>query len=205
MSKSNGPHCGQISSVWSEGRIKQRFKLGWPLRHEGWMDPIQREGDPLCVHGNCTANSLLLCCQEAAGDRTQDALRGFTAISGRYPHRCSRVAIKLQGWGRPRRESAPICRSAAKRLRVDAGGHAEVHRQRSGTRGEGLTIQGRGGNVLSASEAHWSCCQRISDPQHLHSWVMKRNNLLLQMYVDTYATITWKNTRIRVANFLDFP
>lgn len=90
------------------------------------MDQIQREGDPLCVHGNCMANSLLLCCQEAAGDRTQDALRGFTAISGRYPHHCSRVAIKLRDWGTLRQESTPICRSAAKGLSVYTRGYTGV-------------------------------------------------------------------------------
>lgn len=85
------------------------------------------------------ANSLLLGCQEAAADRTQDAQRGLTAISGRYPHDCSRVAIKLQGGrpgrtAQPRQESTPICRSAAKRLSVDAGGHRGVTGSRVGHR-----------------------------------------------------------------------
>lgn len=46
MRKSKVPDWGQRPSVWSEGRIKQRFILGWPLRHEERMERIQREGDP---------------------------------------------------------------------------------------------------------------------------------------------------------------
>lgn len=59
------------------------------------MDQIQ--GDPVCVHGNCTANSLLLSSQQAASDRTQDSLRGFTAISGRYPVAATEWLLSTRG------------------------------------------------------------------------------------------------------------
>ena len=104
------------------------------------MDQIQREGDPLCVHGNCAANSLLLCCQEAAGDRTQDALGGFTAISSRYPHHCGRVAITMQGGRRHRglrnteQESTPICHPVD--LKVECG-HKKIHSGGGGSGGVG--------------------------------------------------------------------
>lgn len=108
------------------------------------MDQFQGERDPLCVHGNCMANSLLLCCQKATGDRTRDALRGFTAISSRYPTTAAEWQLN--------------CREAELR-EAKAGMNVSFSSQKVSecgykrTRGC-LTSQGRGRNVLSASAAH---------------------------------------------------
>lgn len=92
----NGPHSGQIlCMIWEEDLAAVHIRLSIEAWRLAGHSP--KEKRPLCVYGNCMANSLLLCCQEATGDRTRDALRGFMPISCRYTHHCSWAAIKLQG------------------------------------------------------------------------------------------------------------
>lgn len=103
------------------------------------------------------ANSLLLCCQEAAGDRTQDALRGFTAISSDTPT----TAAEWELNGRDGSEAGlRISKEginanlSLRGQRVECGHWGDVQGPQTVKWREVLTILGRGHNVPSASVAH---------------------------------------------------